>query len=84
MNKPIRETKSTVLDAELHCVDLCDSLMMIDEDERAAAIARVGVMFVEFCGYEISRLGPCSGAAGFFMAANQIEKTFSSIGAHQE
>lgn len=58
--------------------------MMIDEDERAAIVGRVRVMLVEFSGYEISRLGPCAGAAGFFMAANQIEKTFSSIGAHQE
>lgn len=84
MNKLVHDTKTAVFDAEQHCVELCDVLMMIDKDQRAAAIARVGVMFVEFCGYEISRLGPCSGATGFFIAAHQIEKTFSSIGVHQE
>ena len=72
MTSSICDAKATELDAEQYCKNLCDILLMIDESERASIIAKGGMMFVEFCGNEISRLGSIGSATGFFMAANQI------------
>lgn len=65
--------------AESPASQLCDAILMIDERERAAAVALLGTMIVEFCGYELSRLGPSGSATALFVAAAEIDRSFNSI-----
>lgn len=65
--------------AEALCGQLCDAILVIDELERAAAVAMIGTMVVEFCGYEMSRLGPKGSANALFIAAAEIDLSFQSL-----
>jgi hypothetical protein len=72
-------TEIQLENAERVCSELCDALMVIEVCARADAIRTVATMVLDYCGYEMARLGTSHVATRLFIASSDLRIAFGSI-----